>query len=244
MSDRERRQRFDYAGSPAPLATSPAPPRATLALYFSVPQPRKTNSEIEIKLPVTDLRATIHAIRALGAISQGRIFESNTLYDTPHSDLRCRGRLLRVRTEFAAPGTSRVHSTRVRRVVLTSKGPSRQHQSPKKNPRYKERAEREVVADHDSRDWRATLAPLGFQPQFHYEKYRTSFRLRGLHLDLDETPVGTFLELEGHPTAIDRVARALGYRPDHYIRATYWDVYAADCRRRGRKPGNMVFPKK
>jgi adenylate cyclase class IV len=220
-----------------------APP-AALALYFPVPQPRKTNSEIEIKLPVTDLRATVHAIRALGAVSQGRVFESNTLYDTPHSDLRGRGRLLRVRTECAAPGTSRIHSTRVHRVVLTSKGPSRKHAANTKYLRYKERAEREVVADRDSRDWRATLAPLGFQPQFHYEKYRTSFRLRHLHLDLDETPVGTFLELEGHPAAINRVARALGYRPDHYIRATYWDVYAADCRGRGRPIKNMVFPAK
>jgi adenylate cyclase class 2 len=206
-------------------------------------QPRKTNREVEIKLPVSDLRATIRAIRALGAISQGRTFESNTLYDTPHSHLRNYGRLLRVRIESAAPGTTRIHGIRVRRVLLTSKGPSLKPRVKKKNPRYKERAEREVVASHP-RDWPAELARLGFRPAFCYEKYRTSFRLRGLHLDLDETPVGTFLELEGQPAAIDRVARALGYPPASYIRATYWDLHAADCRRRGRKPGNMLFPKK
>ncbi|MGA7856269.1 MAG: class IV adenylate cyclase [Candidatus Acidiferrales bacterium] len=209
-----------------------------------MPQPRKTHAEIEVKLPVTDLRATVRAIKALGAVNHGRVFESNTLYDTPHSDLRLCGRLLRVRTEFAAPGTARIHSSSVRRAVLTSKAPLPQLRAAKKTPRYKERAEREVVAAHDARDWPATLAALGFQPAFRYEKYRTSFSLHGLHLDLDETPIGTFLELEGHPAAIDRVARSLGYTPDQYIRGTYWDVYAADCRRRGRPIKNMVFPAK
>lgn len=206
-----------------------------------MPQPRKTNREVEIKLRVTDLRATILAIQALGATSQGRVFEANTLYDTPHSDLRRRGRLLRVRTESAAPESHGVRPNRVHRIVLTSKAPP--PRSAKTKSRFKERAEREVVVSHDSRDWRATLAPLGFQAAFRYEKYRTSFRLRGLHLDLDETPVGTFLELEGRPAAIDRVARTLGYKPSAYIRGTYWDVYAADCRRHGRPIKNMVFPK-
>lgn len=208
-----------------------------------MPQPKKTNREIEIKLRVSDLRGTIRAVQALGAVSRGRVFESNTLYDTPHSDLRRRGRLLRVRTESSAPGTSRIHGPTVQRVVLTAKAPPRQFRATK-TPRYKERAEREVFARYDARDWPSALAAIGLQPAFRYEKYRTSFRLRGLHLDLDETPVGTFLELEGHPAAIDRVARALGYHPSAYIRGTYWDVYAADCRRRGRPIKNMVFPAK
>jgi adenylate cyclase, class 2 len=239
----ERRQRFDYAGSPAPLATSPAAPRTTLAVYFTVPQPRKTQAEIEVKLRVTDLAAAIRAIEELGAVSHGRVFESNTLYDTPHSDLRRRGRLLRVRSESAPLAGRRNRQGRARTVVLTSKAPPPQPHSTKKKSRYKERAEREVVASH-SRDWRATLARLGFQPQFHYEKYRTSFRLRGLHLDLDETPIGTFLELEGHPAAIDQVARTLGYTTASYIRATYWDLQASDCRRHDRPMKNMVFPAK
>jgi adenylate cyclase class 2 len=206
-----------------------------------VPQSRKTNSEIEVKLRVADIHATARAIKALGAVSHGRVFEQNTLYDTPRSDLRRRGWLLRVRMETSAKHGASLG--RMRRVLLTSKAPRRQAHGTRKSPRYKERAEREVVAD-PSRAWPASLAALGFKPSFRYEKYRTSFRLRGLHMDLDETPVGEFLELEGQPRAIDRVARALGYTPADYIRGTYWDVYAADCRRRGREPKNMVFPAK
>jgi adenylate cyclase class 2 len=85
------------------------------------------------------------------------------------------------------------------------------------------------------------LRAIGLRPSFRYEKYRSTFRLAGLHLDLDETPVGVFLELEGAPRSIDRVARSLGFVPREYINGTYWDLYAADCRRRGRKPANMLF---
>jgi adenylate cyclase class 2 len=204
-----------------------------------VPQSRKTNSEIEVKLRVADIHATARAIKALGATPHGRIFEQNTLYDTPHSELRRRGWLLRVRIETAADPTS--SKPRFHRILLTSKAPPLQSRGTKENRRYKERAEREVVAD-PSRNWAASLGALGFKPRFRYEKYRASFRLRGLHLDLDETPVGVFLELEGQPEAIDRVAGALGYTPADYIRGTYWDVFAADCHRRGRKSKNMVFP--
>ncbi len=215
-----------------------------------MPPPRKTNREVEIKLAVSDLHTTKRAIKALGASFHGRVFEANTLYDTPHADLRSRGRLLRVRIESAAPQTirNRRHPhdrPRAQQVVLTSKAPPPpQQRGSKMKSRYKERAEREVAARHTTRSWPAALRRLGLQPSFCYHKYRSSFRLGALHLDLDETPVGTFLELEGRPAAIDRVASALGYTPSAYIRGTYWDLYSADCRRRGREPRNMVFSKK
>jgi adenylate cyclase class 2 len=89
--------------------------------------------------------------------------------------------------------------------------------------------------------WDRILRSIGLRPGFRYEKYRTTFRLPGLYVDLDETPVGVFLELEGTPKAIDRVARALGFSSRDYIRGTYWDLYAADCRDRGRLLRNMLF---
>jgi adenylate cyclase class 2 len=103
------------------------------------------------------------------------------------------------------------------------------------------RLERESVIRNPGR-WHRKIASLGLRPSFIYEKFRSAFELSGLHLELDETPVGTFLELEGSPKAIDHAARELGFRPRHYMRATYWDVYAAECRHRGRPLKNMVFP--
>ena len=90
-----------------------------------------------------------------------------------------------------------------RGCVITSKSPA----PDSGRSRYKEKLERELVV-RSPRGWPANLRSLGFRPGFRYEKFRTTFRLPGLHLDLDETPVGVFLEIEGRPEAIDRVARA------------------------------------
>jgi adenylate cyclase class 2 len=91
------------------------------------------------------------------------------------------------------------------------------------------------------RGWPFALGVIGLRSKFRYEKYRTTFRLRALHVDLDETPVGVFLELEGSPAAIDRAARDLGFTPKDYIRATYYALYAAERRRKGRLVRNMLF---
>jgi adenylate cyclase class 2 len=188
-----------------------------------------------VKLPVGDAAELVRRLCWIGARDNGRVFEQNTLYDTRASDFRRRGRLLRVRMETSPSGKAR--------ALMTSKAPAPSNRLGAARSRYKERLEREVpVADSIRAD--RLLRSLGLRPGFRYEKYRTSFRLPGLHLDLDETPVGLFLELEGRPTAIDRVARMLGYAPHDYILGTYWDVNAADCRRRGRKPGNMLFSRK
>ena len=217
--------------------------RAPVAYTCVVRPRRKTNREIEIKLRITGTGLILRRIRALGAASQGRVLEQNTLYDTPGSDLRRRGMLLRLRIETPAPQNKPARGRE--RVILTAKAPpalgERHGARARKPPRYKERAERELVSATASRQWVAALTSLGFRPAFRYDKYRTTFRLPALHLDLDETPVGVFLELEGSPRAIDRAARALGFTATAYLRVTYWDLYAAECRRRGVRPKNMLF---
>ena len=192
-----------------------------------------TNLEVEIKLPVRDAREVVQTLRRLGARRRERVLEQNTLYDTPASDYRRSGRLLRLRTEQAATG-------RVR-ALLTAEAPPRTGR--RKVDRYKERLERETAVSHPRRTDRL-LRSIGLRPSFRYEKYRTPFELPHLHIALDETPVGVFLELEGRPAVIDRVARALGFKPNDYFRGTYWDLYASDCRRNGRKPRHMLFPQK
>lgn len=202
----------------------------------------RTNNEVEIKLPVNDLPALVRRLHKLGAVSRGRVFEQNTLYDTPDSALRGGGCLLRLRVE--TPAGSSLMEPGPASAVVTSKAPPRRDagraSGRSAKPRYKERMERELTIRKPAY-WPRTLELLGFRFAFRYEKYRTSFRLRGLHVDLDETPIGTFLELEGAPRAIERVAAALGYAPRDYSRATYSELYVADCRRRKRPVKNMVF---
>ena len=217
-------------------ARASARARHLLTLYWAMPPRHRTNREIEVKLRIDDLPGLLRKLKRLSARQRGRVLEQNTLYDTPDSDLRSRGGLLRLRVETPAP--SKLVPGGAKGALLTAKAPV-----PVSRPgrlRYKEKLERELAVQSPGR-WPSALRAIGLRPTFRYEKYRTTFRLRGLHLDLDETPVGIFLELEGSPRSIDRAARALGFAPNAYINGTYWDLYAADCRRHGCHPTNMLF---
>ena len=207
-----------------------------------MPQRKKTNPEIEIKLRIANIPEILRKIKNLHAIPQPRVQEENTLYDTPQSHLRRRKMLLRLRVETSANHNARTSRAK-ERVILTSKAPLPAQQNNKPS-HYKIRAEREQTSPTSPRQYAKALIALGFRPTFRYDKFRTTFRLPNLHLDLDETAAGMYLELEGAPKAIDRAAKALGFTKKAYLRATYWDLYAAACRRRGTKPKNMLFAAK
>lgn len=198
-----------------------------------------THREIEIKLRVEDLAAIVAKIRALGGSTRGRVREYNVLFDTPDAAIRTLGCLLRLRTEV--PAGSRHIPAGPRGAWVTWKAPAPRRRKVAKSP-FKEKLESELAVT-DPASFRRRLLRLGFRSDFCYEKFRTTFTLRGVRLDmdLDETPVGTILELEGDPGAIRRIARRLGFAPRDYLRATYWELNAAECRRRGVQPGNMLF---
>ena len=201
---------------------------------------KKTPTEIEVKLKVLDLDDILERLNRFAGPSHGRVFEQNTLYDAPDSAFWRSARLLRVRTETPAPAYG-LHGGKSA-AVLTAKGPAPARRSNEKPSRYKERAERETALANPQAFVRR-LGRIGFRPGFCYEKYRTRFVMPGLHLDLDETAIGIFLELEGRPAVIDRAAKDLGFAPKDYLRASYWELYAADCSRKGVPPKNMLLPR-
>ena len=211
--------------------------------------------EIEVKLAVADVSAARRAIAALGASASGggRVHEMNTIYDTPNDTLRKRGHLLRLRVIRTERGRPARKLAGRRWGVLTHKGPSlREPQARGAAPRgsrYKERIESEVlVASARIAGQERMLRAAGFAPAFRYEKHRTSFRLperikwaRKLMIELDETPAGAFLELEGPRRAIDRAARLLGYSMADYITRSYVALWSEHCRRGGLPWGDMLF---
>ena len=116
--------------------------------------------------------------------------------------------------------------------------------------RHKVREEIELEVS-DGKALARIFEGLGMRTSFQYEKFRTTFCLpssrhwaKGLLLELDETPIGVFLELEGPASAIDRAARALGFEKRGYVLANYMDLYREYCRRRGEEPRDMLFTKK
>ena len=198
------------------------------------------NQEVEIKLQVTDIGALRRRLKQLQArMDVPRTFESNTLYDTPKKILASKGQLIRIRTEQPSPSSNRSRSAHPTAFILTYKGPAK---SSKAQKRFKVREEVEVNLSGDG--IAKILTALGLHPIFRYEKFRTTYTLpgiRNLKIEVDETPIGIFLELEGATSAIDRAAKLLGYVRQDYITATYGGLYLAECRRQGQKPGDLLF---
>jgi adenylate cyclase class 2 len=202
--------------------------------------------EIEIKLRVSDVGALRQRLKRLRAREiTPRTYESNTLYDTPRHDLRRRGQLIRIRIEQLAMRFGKRRRSENAPAILTYKGPlhsSRLISKAKKHFKIKDEAEVSVAG---ANELAAIFRALGLHPAFQYEKFRTTYALPGapgLKIELDETPVGLYLELEGPVAAIDRGARLLGYDRKDYMTDTYGSLYLAVCRRQGRKPGDMLFP--
>src|SRR5208283_4429364 len=179
--------------------------------------------ETEVKIRVADLADVCRRIEALGfQIAQPREFESNTLYDTESRSLLASGTLLRLRESGG-------------RYFITWKG--RYQAGP-----HKARPELETTLGSLDR-MAQILGELGYEPVFRYEKYRREYRLAGQPgvITADETPIGSFLELEGPGTWIDETARQLGLRPADYVLESYARLYFKDCELRGIAPTNMVF---
>ena len=95
----------------------------------------------------------------------------------------------------------------------------------------------------DAATARMILLSLGYKPVFWYEKYRTEYRRKGWPglVTLDETPIGVYLELEGAPDWIDRVAETLGYSQELYITSSYGDLFRQRQRRTGGIEVRMAF---
>jgi adenylate cyclase class 2 len=90
--------------------------------------------------------------------------------------------------------------------------------------RHKVRVELETrVENGEQMD--AVLRALGFAPVFRYEKYRAEWNDGTGHAVIDETPIGTFGELEGPARWIDRTAGVLGIASRDYITGTYADLF-------------------
>jgi adenylate cyclase class 2 len=211
--------------------------------------------ETEIKLKISDVPAFRRALERIGARPAGpvtaRVHEENVIFDTRQSSLAKNGQLLRIRTEIPeARGES--HSAGPKqRVLLTFKQPidnlaDSETVGEAYGP-YKVREELELeVADAGILS--RIFEGLGMKGRFRYEKYRTTFQLpdskawaKGLLIELDETPIGTFVELEGPAAAIDRAAEELGFSKRDYILQSYLSLYLEECRRSGEEPRHMLF---
>ncbi len=173
--------------------------------------------ETEIKLRVAQLDTVRQALRRLGAeLARERHLEDNVLFDDGSGSLRAHGTVLRLRRT--------PHSG-----VLTFKGPREMEGG------VKSREERETTVD-DPAELEAILTGLGYRRVFRYQKYRESWSHLGQEIELDETPIGNFVEIEGDLDGIRAVSAALGFSPGDYLTDSYVGLFFASGGQ-----GDMLF---
>jgi adenylate cyclase, class 2 len=177
-------------------------------------EPRET----EIKLRVASAGAARELLRRLGADRvRERHFEDNVLFDDEAGTLRASGTVLRLRrTPHGA--------------VLTFKGPREIEDG------VKSREERETSVDAPEQVL-AILRNIGYRPLFRYQKYRETWTHHGQEIEVDEMPIGVFLEIEGDAEGIHAVAAELGFSRSDYVTDSYAGLFFA-----GGGQGDMVFP--
>ncbi|BDU78314.1 hypothetical protein METESE_32720 [Mesoterricola sediminis] len=163
--------------------------------------------ETEMKFRIPDLAAAAQALADRGfreAVPAAE--EASVLWDRDGA-LREAGCALRLRTHGG-------------RSVLTWKG------ARVEDPLLKIRPEIETgVAD--PRALAGILAALGYAPWMDMTKRRAVWRRADLEACLDETPFGTFLELEGEAAAIRAEMAALGLSEDMVEARSYPALFQA-----------------
>jgi adenylate cyclase, class 2 len=180
-----------------------------------------TTLEREIKLRFTSPAEAREKILAAGATPiRGRRLQEDCLLDNSAETVRLRRCVLRLRIE---PGRS----------LLTYKGPVQPSA-------MKLREELEtIVSDGDT--LLRLLDELGFHVWFRYQKYREEFGFDDVIVALDETPIGTFVEIEGGEPGINEMARALGQTPADYLVDSYRTLFCQHRDQQGLPCRDMLF---
>jgi adenylate cyclase class 2 len=179
--------------------------------------------EIEVKVRYPDAASARRAIvEAGGRERRARHFEENFVLDTAAGDLVARSALLRVRRSSDGEG----FLTFKEKVVSEVKAKVRRE--------WETRIERPEVLV-------TILERAGFLTVYRYQKYRTVFALDGATIDLDETPMGCFIEIEAAAEAIPIAAARLGVAESDFIVEDYRTLYRDWLEARGRPFADMVF---
>ena len=177
--------------------------------------------EREIKLRFTSAQEAREAVLALGASPvRERRFQDDALFDNEREELRQRRCALRLRREDA-------------RSYLTFKGPVQ--------PGPMKLREELETAVADAGVLQRVLERLDLRVWFRYQKYREEYALGGVVVAIDETPIGTFVELEGTEAGITAAATALGRTTADYILESYCGLFARYREALGFRGAHMIF---
>lgn len=177
--------------------------------------------EREIKLRFESTSLARKAILNAGAtLSHPRRLQDDRLLDWPDGRLRQRRCTLRVRDDAGS-------------AYLTFKGPPQA-------AAMKVREELETAVGNATLVL-GMLERLGLDVWFRYQKYREEYTQGDVTLTIDETPIGTYVELEGDERGITELAEAMGRTRPDYVLESYRGLFA-EAQAEGKIAGpDMVF---
>jgi adenylate cyclase class 2 len=182
----------------------------------------KDNQENEVKFYLADLKDFEAKVLMRGAtLTHTRVFETNLRFDLPSGELTAARRVLRLRKD------DRAH--------LTYKGPMQLGQQ------ISSRSEIElVVSDFDQA--RTLLESLGYIVSVMYEKWRITYRIGLMEIDLDELPYGSFCELEGpNAESIQLMTGSLKLNWDARVLESYLAIFDKVRISQNLKVKNLTF---
>lgn len=169
----------------------------------------EASEERELKFADVELSALRERLVELEAERMNApAFEDNWIFDRDE-EMVGSDRLLRLRLDGQG-------------AMITLKGPPRFEEN------MKIRTEHQTRVD-DPAQMRAVLENLGYAIVRRYQKMREVWRLGGVTISLDHTPIGDFAEFEG--TGGDKVAKRCGFDPGTAERRNYlrlWEDYVRE----------------
>ena len=177
--------------------------------------------EKEVKFYLPDIDHMQQRILALGAVSGGRVFESNIRYEDENNTLIKRKSLLRLRRDA--------------KTTLTFKS-----RPPVASMECKVFNELEVTVS-DFETMNRILENLGYHAEQIYEKWRETLNLGQTGFCLDTMPYGTFLEIEGSEKNIRAYAARLGLSWQKRILLNYLEIFEIIRQRLSLKFKDLTF---
>ncbi len=181
-----------------------------------------TKEEQEVKFYLANRPAFERRLQQMGAqLVHARTLEMNLRFDTPDGTLARAFQVLRLRQD---------EITR-----LTFKGPMQ----PGKKVSVREEIEFEVSSFENAK---AFLEALGYRVSIRYDKYRTTYRLAGVEVTLDELPYADFAEIEGPDTeTIQAAANAMGLDWEARSLNSYLGLFSGLRQGQGLAAQNLTF---
>ena len=177
--------------------------------------------EREVKLRYSSPAEAREAILKTGArLKHRRRLQQDCLLDTEDGTLNRQHSTLRVRVE-------------PERATVTFKGPT--------IPSTMKLREELETPVGDGPTILRVLERIGFASVFRYEKYREEFKHGDVMVAIDETPIGTFVELEGSAQGIEALTVQLGRTASDYVTETYYELFIQTGTADAIASSDMVF---